>query len=82
MFPEILATLSAGLFAGGAIYINLVEQPARLERGRSWPLWRSLQVIEEQLSCSYPAPRPNDPLPAAKESRHLTFPLSLLSPST
>jgi hypothetical protein len=27
---EILATLAAGLFAGAAIYINLVEHPARM----------------------------------------------------
>ncbi len=29
MLLEIIATLSAGLFAGGAIYIDLAEQPAR-----------------------------------------------------
>ena len=29
MFLEIFATLAAGLFAGAAIYIDLVEQPAR-----------------------------------------------------
>ncbi len=33
MLFEILSTLSAGLFAGAAIYINLVEHPARLECG-------------------------------------------------
>jgi hypothetical protein len=30
---ELLATLCAGLFAGAAIYITLVEHPARLECG-------------------------------------------------
>jgi uncharacterized membrane protein len=30
---EILSTISAGLFAGAALYINLVEHPARLECG-------------------------------------------------
>jgi hypothetical protein len=29
MFLEIIATLAAGLFAGAALYIDLVEQPAR-----------------------------------------------------
>jgi len=33
MLTEILSTLSAGLFAGAAIYINLVEHPARMESG-------------------------------------------------
>ena len=31
--PEILATLACGIFAGAAIYVNLVEQPARLSCG-------------------------------------------------
>lgn len=30
---EIVATLSAGLFAGAAVYINLVEHPARMQTG-------------------------------------------------
>lgn len=33
MIPEILATLACGIFAGAAIYISLVEQPARLSWG-------------------------------------------------
>ena len=33
MFFELVATLSAGLFAGASIYINLVEHPARMECG-------------------------------------------------
>ena len=33
MLFELLATLCAGLFAGAAIYITLVEHPARLECG-------------------------------------------------
>lgn len=33
MLLEMLATLSAGLFAGAAIYLNLVEHPARMECG-------------------------------------------------
>jgi hypothetical protein len=27
---ELIATLSSGLFAGAAVYINLVEHPARM----------------------------------------------------
>jgi uncharacterized membrane protein len=33
MILEVLATLSAGLFAGAASYINLVEHPARMQCG-------------------------------------------------
>jgi len=33
MLFEVLATLSAGVFAGAAIYINLGEHPARMECG-------------------------------------------------
>jgi uncharacterized membrane protein len=33
MLLGMLATLSAGLFAGAALYINLVEHPARMECG-------------------------------------------------
>lgn len=33
MVFETLATVSAGLFAGAAIYVNLVEHPARMECG-------------------------------------------------
>jgi hypothetical protein len=33
MLLETIATLSAGLFAGAAIYISFVEHPARLECG-------------------------------------------------
>jgi hypothetical protein len=33
MLFQIVATLLTGLFAGAAIYINLVEHPARMECG-------------------------------------------------
>src|SRR5258708_26009185 len=42
MMAEILATLACGIFAGAAIYVNLVEQPARLSCGVNVALteWR------------------------------------------
>jgi uncharacterized membrane protein len=33
MIPEILATLACGMFAGAAVYVSLVEHPARLACG-------------------------------------------------
>ena len=33
MISEILACLTCGLYAGAAVYVNLVEQPARLSCG-------------------------------------------------
>ena len=33
MIPKILATLACGIFAGAALYVSLVEQPARLSCG-------------------------------------------------
>jgi hypothetical protein len=42
MLVEILATLACGMFAGAAIYVNLVEQPARLSCGANAAMteWR------------------------------------------
>ena len=33
MIPQIVATLASGIFSGAAVYINFVEQPARLSCG-------------------------------------------------
>lgn len=33
MVSEIVATFTSGIFAGAAVYVNLVEQPARLSCG-------------------------------------------------
>ena len=37
MILELVALLCTGLFAGAAIYVSLVEHPARLEVDRPWP---------------------------------------------
>jgi Domain of unknown function (DUF1772) len=33
VIPEIVATFASGIFAGAAVYVNLVEHPARLSCG-------------------------------------------------
>jgi len=33
VIPEMIATLASGIFFGAAVYINLVEQPARISCG-------------------------------------------------
>ena len=33
MIPQLVATLASGIFFGAALYINLVEQPARVSCG-------------------------------------------------
>ena len=33
MVPEIVATFASGIFAGAAVYVSVVEQPARLSCG-------------------------------------------------
>lgn len=38
MIPEILATLACGMFAGAAVYVSLVEHPARLSCGVKFAL--------------------------------------------
>lgn len=56
MLFGMLATLSAGLFAGAALYINLVEHPARMECGTALavtefaPSYRRATVMQVALS--------------------------------
>lgn len=58
MLLEILSTLSAGLFAGAAIYINLVEHPARMECGTGLavtefaPSYRRAAVMQGILAAT------------------------------
>ena len=54
---ELIATLSAGLFSGASIYINLVEHPARMECGTAaaiaqWaPSYRRATVMQASLAA-------------------------------
>lgn len=56
MALELIATVCAGLFAGAAIYINLVEHPARLEGGTAaalaqWrPSYRRATIMQASLA--------------------------------
>jgi hypothetical protein len=54
---ELIATLCAGLFSGGAIYITLVEHPARLECGTELaatefgPSYRRATLMQASLAA-------------------------------
>jgi uncharacterized membrane protein len=56
MLAPLIATLCAGLFAGAAIYITLVEHPARLECGTALaatefgPSYRRAAVMQASLA--------------------------------
>lgn len=58
MLLELIATLCTGLFAGAAIYINLVEHPARIETGtaaavKQWrPSYRRATVMQAGLAVT------------------------------
>ena len=57
MLLEIIATLSAGLFAGAAIYIDLAEQPARKQIDtaaalKEWrPSYKRAAVVQPLLTA-------------------------------
>ena len=57
MLLEIIATLAAGLFAGAAIYIDLVEQPARKKIDIAaaltewWPSYKRAAVVQPILAA-------------------------------
>lgn len=57
MLFEVLATACAGLFAGAAIYISLVEHPARLECGTELaatefaPSYRRATLMQASLAA-------------------------------
>ncbi len=57
MLLELIAALCAGLFTGAAIYVNLVEHPARLETGpgpalRQWrPSYRRGTMMQAGLAA-------------------------------
>ena len=56
MIPEIVATLASGIFTGAALYINFVEQPARLSCGvelavREWrPSYKRGTMMQAPLA--------------------------------
>ena len=58
MLLELIATLCTGVFAGAALYVNLVEHPARLETGtalalRQWrPSYRRATVMQASLAVA------------------------------
>jgi len=51
MLLEILSTLSAGLFAGAAIYVNLVEHAARMAVTEFAPSYRRGAVMQGTLGA-------------------------------
>jgi Domain of unknown function (DUF1772) len=57
MLFELVATLCAGLFAGAAVYVMLVEHPARLECGTEvattefGPSYRRASVMQASLAA-------------------------------
>lgn len=58
MLLEMISTLSAGLFAGASVYINLVEHPARMECGTGLavtefaPSYRRAAVLQGALAAA------------------------------
>lgn len=58
MLLELTATFCTALFAGAALYVNLVEHPARLEPGtaaaiREWrPSYRRATVLQATLAVA------------------------------
>ena len=54
MISQILATLACGIFAGAAIYVSFVEQPARLSCGSALAVreWRSSYKRGSRMQAS------------------------------
>ena len=58
MFLELIATICSGVFAGAAVYVNLVEHPARVETGtaaaiKQWrPSYRGGTMMQASLAVA------------------------------
>jgi hypothetical protein len=51
---ETRATLACGIFTGAAVYINLVEHPARMQCAQGWPQRVRSQLPQSLCDAGFP----------------------------